>query len=343
MKMKIMCTISCCFLGSTLVLSGIAVAQQRTGGAFPQPTPAKEVTVTEIPRVIAAGVRWKLLWQGPDNADGIVATKDGGLLFAQEQPSTVGKLDSRDKFSIFAKDTHGTGALGIDNKGRVIGVERTCSDPGGHPDQCHEAAQLIVITPKGHQVLASEYNGKTFWRMGELVCDSKGGVYFSDDNGTYFVNAAGKVSLVADKNVRTNGMALSHDEKTLYVTNGKALVSFDVQPDGTTTNQRDFAMLEGGGNGDGMAIDSEGRLYVTSGDPGIQVFSAEGKYLGIIPLPRSSSSVAFAGPGKKVLYAKAAGMKTPDGQEYRTPDGVRNNAKAIYKIDMIAQGYMRRP
>ena len=32
-----------------------------------------------------------------------------------------------------------------------------------------------------------------------------------------------------------------------------------------------------------------------------------------------------------------------NGQEYRTPDGVRNNAKAIYKIDMIAQGYMGRP
>jgi len=32
-----------------------------------------------------------------------------------------------------------------------------------------------------------------------------------------------------------------------------------------------------------------------------------------------------------------------NGQEYRTLDGVRNNAKAIYKIDMIAQGYMGRP
>jgi hypothetical protein len=75
----------------------------------------------------------------------------------------------------------------------------------------------------------------------------------------------------------------------------------------------------------------------------IQVFSAEGKILGIIPLPRYSSSIAFAGPGKKVLHAKDAGMKSPNGQEYRTPDGVRNNAKAIYKIDMIAQGYMGRP
>jgi gluconolactonase len=226
----------------------------------------------------------------------------------------------------------------------VIGVERTCSDPGGHPDQCHEPAEVIVIEQgKKHTTLASEYDGKTFWRIGEVVCDSKGGIYINDDNGTFFINAAGKVSLVAGKALRANGMALSRDEKTFYVTNAKILVAFDIKPDGTTTNRHDFAKLEGGGNGDGMTIDSEGRLYVTSGDPGIQVFSAEGKYLGIIPLPRSSSSVAFAGPGKKVLYAKAAGMKTGDGHEYRTPDGVRNNAKAIYKIDMIAQGYMGRP
>jgi len=344
MKRKTLCTIACCLLGSALLLSGISVAQQRTGDGFRLPTPEKQVTVTGIPGVIAAGAQWKLVWQGPDNADGLVGTKDGGILFAQEQPSTVARLDPNDKFSIFATDTHGTGGLGIDFKGRVIGVERTCSDPGGHPDQCHEAAQVIAIEQgRKHTTLASEYDGKTFWRMGELVCDSKGGVYFTDDNGTYFLNAAGKVSFVAGKDVHTNGMGLSRDEKTLYVTNGKTLVAFDIKADGTTTNQHDFAKLEGGGNGDGMTIDSEGRLYVTSGDPGIQVFSAEGKYLGIIPLPRSASSVAFAGPGKKVLYAKGAGMKTPDGQEYRTPDGVRNNAKAIYKINMIAQGYMARP
>jgi len=344
MKLKTICTIACCFLGSTLALSGSVVAQQRTGGAFPQPSPEKQVTVAGIPGVIAAGAQWKLVWQGPDNADGLVGTKDGGILFAQEQPGTIGQLDSNDKFSIFATDTHGTGALGIDFRGSVIGAERTCSDPGGHPDQCHEPAQLIAIE-KGnrHTTLASAYGGKTFWRMGELVCDSRGGVYFSDDNGTYFVNAAGKVSLVAGKELRTNGMALSRDEKTLYVTNRKTLVAFDIKPDGSTANQHEFARLEGGGNGDGMTIDSEGRLYVSSGDPGIQVFSADGKYLGLIPLPRSASSVAFAGPGKKVLYAKGAGMKTANGEEYRTADGARNNAKAIYRIDMIAQGYAARP
>jgi len=333
MRFKVAFTIAFCF-------GVIAAAQQRD--TFPQPAAAKEVMVTAIPGVIAAGAKWKLVWQGPDNADGIIGTKDGGLLFAQEQPSTVGMLDPKDKFSILVRDTHGTGALAYDNKGRLIGAERTCSDPGGRPAECKEAAELVVLRPT-RLVLATTFGDKTFWRMGEVVADSKGGAYFTDDAGTYFVSPAGKVSLVAGKEVRTNGMALSRDEKTLYLTNGRTIVTFDIQPDGTTNNQRDFAMLQGAAGGDGMCIDSEGRLYVTAGDSGIQVFSVEGKHLGIIPLPRSASSVAFSGPNKKVLYAKGAGMTTPDGNEYRTPEGVRNNAKAIYKIDMIAQGFTGRP
>jgi gluconolactonase len=333
MKFKVALTIAFSF-------GAIAAAQQPN--TFLQPTAAKEVMVTAIPGVIAAGAKWKLVWQGSDNADGIIGTKDGGLLFAQEQPSTIGMLDPNDKFSILVRDTHGTGALAYDNKGRLIGAERTCSDPGGRPTECKEAAELVVLHPT-RLVLASKFGDKTFWRMGEVVADSKGGAYFTDDAGTYFVNPAGRVSLVAGKELRTNGMALSRDEKTLYLTNGRTIVTFDIQPDGTTTNQRDFAMLQGAAGGDGMCIDSEGRLYVTAGDTGIQVFSVEGKHLGIIPLPRSASSVAFSGPNKKVLYAKGAGMTTPDGNEYRTPEGVRNNAKAIYKIDMTAQGFTARP
>ena len=89
-----------------------------------------------------------------------------------------------------------------------------------------------------------------------------------------------------------------------------------------------------------MTIDNDGRIYVSTGDAGIQVFAADGKYAGVIPLPRSASSVAFSGPNKKVLYGKGAGMKNPDGTEYRVQG--RNNAKAIYKIDTIAQGFTKR-
>ena len=119
-------------------------------------------------------------------------------------------------------------------------------------------------------------------------------------------------------------------------------MAYDVGPDGATTNRRIFTTLEDGASGDGLCVDSEDRLYVTAQAAGIQVFSSQGEYLGKIPLPRPASSATFSGPAKNVLYAKGAGMKLPDGSEYRTPEGVRNNAKAIYKIDMIAQGIMGR-
>jgi hypothetical protein len=38
---------------------------------------AREVTVSEIQGVIAAGVKWKIAWQGTDNADGLVGTAAG--------------------------------------------------------------------------------------------------------------------------------------------------------------------------------------------------------------------------------------------------------------------------
>ena len=119
------------------------------------------------------------------------------------------------------------------------------------------------------------------------------------------------------------------------------LVAFDIQPDGTVTNQREFAKLEAGGNGDGMEIDAAGRLYVSS-EPGIQVFSPEGKYLGLIPTPRGVISLAFSGPARKTLYAVGSGALGPDGKEFTPAPGLRNNAKTIYKITTLAQGFKGR-
>src|SRR5260221_10758364 len=92
---------------------------------------AETAAAQGIPGVIRADAKWTVAWQGTDNADGIVGTSNGGLLFAQEQPSRVRKLDSKDNVSIFLEDTHGTGALAIDSKGRIFGAQRTCTDPGG--------------------------------------------------------------------------------------------------------------------------------------------------------------------------------------------------------------------
>ena len=42
------------------------------------------------------------------------------------------------------------------------------------------------------------------------------------------------------------------------------------------------------------------------------------------------------------MYVVGSGALGPDGQEFTTPEGVRNNAKTIYKIKMLARGYKGR-
>jgi gluconolactonase len=188
--------------------------------------------------------------------------------------------------------------------------------------------------------LASRFEGRPLGRLNDLVVHASGGVFFTV-GGAFFANAAGVVASLGE-NIRANGIMLSPDEKTLYVTNGADILAFDVGADGATSNRRSFASLQAGGSGDGLAVDAAGRLYVTS-QPGVQVFEAGGRYLGLIPTPRNAISVAFAGPGKRTLYVVGSGAVGADGQELVTPPGVRNNAKTIYKLPMLAAGFAGRP
>jgi gluconolactonase len=328
MKPQLLFALACCF---------VAAAAATARGQV------REVTVTAIPGVISAGAKWQVAWQGTDNADGIVGTPDGGLLFAQEQPNVIRKLDKDDKHTVFVSDTHGAGSVAMDSRGRIIAAQRTCTDPGrsGTSPPCSEPTAIAIIYPeKERKVLADNFQGKPLGRLNDLVVHKNGTVYFTV-GGAYYMKPAGEVVSLGD-NIRSNGIMLSPDEKTLYVTNGGVILAFDIQLDGSSTNRRDFGKLEGAGGGDGMAIDAAGRLYVTAQAGGVQVFSPEGKHLGTIPTPRNAISVAFSGPDKKTLYVVGSGALGPDGKEFTTPQGVRNNAKTIYKIPMLAQGYRGR-
>src|SRR5205085_1842925 len=198
------------------------------------------------------------------------------------------------------EDTHGTGAISIDARGRIIGVQRTCTDPGrsAAAGACGEPTAVAVLAPE-RKTLANSIDGKPLGRLNDLVAAKNGSVYFTS-GGAFRLDPAGHVTSLGE-NIRANGIILSRDERVLYVTNGNTVLAFDVQPDGTTANRRDFVMLEAGGAGDGMTIDAAGRLNVTS-NPGVQVFTVDGKYLGLIPTPRAVISVAFAGRRKETLY-----------------------------------------
>jgi sugar lactone lactonase YvrE len=291
-------------------------------GAEPPALP-RDYTVTEIPGVIAAGQKWKFLWQeAGNNGDGIVGTNDGNLLIAQNDNSKVVKLDKDGKASVVYSDTHTGGALSMSSKGALFIVERGLQ------------AVVMQLAPQ-RKVLANSYKGDPLDCIGgvinDLSADSKGGVYFTM-GGVYYASPKGVVTKYGE-NVNPNGIILSANEKILYVTNGPTLAAFDVQPDGSLTNQREFAKLEGG-NGDGSTIDAAGRIYVTA-NAGVQVISPEGKYLGLIPTPRGVISTAFGGKDKKTLFILARGAKDASGAEVA-------NAAQVWAIQMIAQGYKGR-
>ena len=71
----------------------------------------------------------------------------------------IRKLDRHDNVSVYLEDTHGAGAVAIDSKGRILVVERTCTDPGRSPAQCAEPTAVAVLAPE-RKVLADNIEGK---------------------------------------------------------------------------------------------------------------------------------------------------------------------------------------
>ena len=266
----------------------------------PQPaTPPPDPPVapsSAIPNVIAAGQTWKTVWdwQG-NNADGPIAADGGTLLFANNDANNVMRMDPKTGLaSIVHRDVNTGGAVSRSKNGALFVVSRGLN------------SGVLQLEPT-RKVVATTYNGEPFECVGgvlnDLTADSRGGVYVSITGaGVFYVNPQGTVSKHGENMQGANGIILSPDEKTLYVTNGAVVVAFDVRGDGTLTNQREFAKLRGGTGGDGSAVDQQGRLYVST-QTSVDIFEPNGTFLGTIPGVPGLHGVAFGGPDKKTLYA----------------------------------------
>src|SRR6185437_45228 len=172
-----------------------------------------------IPGVVAAGQQWKDVWQvDGNNADGIIATKDGGLLTAQNDKSDVLKLDSKGNTSVAYTGTNTGGSLAMNSKGALFIANR-----GLNPS-------IEELAPR-RKMLANKYNGDPLDCIGgvlnDVSADSKGGVYFTM-GGVFYADSKGTITRYGE-NLTTKGIVLSADEKHLFVTNGPTVAEFDVQ------------------------------------------------------------------------------------------------------------------
>ena len=260
-----------------------APAAGRAGRGPGAPPAPRTSAITAIPGVVAADAKWTKIWQAPGNsADGILADKDGTALVAQEDYDAVLKIDINGKTSIAVANAKGIGSLSMDRQGRLYGAHRTERPGSTKPDRDAIVNAITLLTPDRKTVAAKWADGMPLSvRPNDLAADSKGGAFFT--SGCLFYADAGGNASVAAEDLRTNGIAFSTDDRILYVTNGASVVAFDVVGTGKLANRREFAKLESGG--DGMAVDTDGRVYVTI-NAGVQVLDRMGASLGVIPTPR---------------------------------------------------------
>ncbi len=300
------------------------------GGGAPDPNaepppPPEAPPSSAIPGVIAEGETWDIVWAWEgNNADGPIAGEDGTLLFANQDASNVMRLDPETGLAeIIHEDTNTGGALSRSKNGELFVASR-----GLH-------SAILQLEPE-RRVFADSYNGEPLECVGgvlnDLMADSRGGVYLTiTGTGVFYANPQGEMTQYGEGIADANGIILSPDETTLYVTNGPVLVAFDVEPDGALTNQRDFARLRGGTSGDGSAVDEQGRIYVATGQS-VDVFAPSGEFLGTIPGPDGLHGTAFGGPDKRTLFGIVF------SGEWGGPTA-RNH---VIAIPTLAQGYTGR-
>jgi gluconolactonase len=288
--------------------------------------PAMAQSPAGIAGVVAPGVAPELVQENFVFTEGPVGTADGGLYFSDIRVNLTYYLEPGGKIGVVRRDTNGANGLALTRDGELVFAE-------GDAKRISRRGRDGAIT-----TLTAGPEGKPLLAPNDLIVDAKGGIYFTDPGPrpvvpgrpthVYYLPAGAKEPVLVDGAVaRPNGLTLTGDGKTLIVddTIGEMVFAYDVAADGSVRNKRPFAKLrdipagmESGA--DGMAIDREDRVYITT-IAGIQVLDPKGAYLGTIKAGRQGANVAFAGPDKRTLYITAR--------------------EGLYRVKTLAQGHDR--
>ena len=216
----------------------------------------------------------------------------------------------------------------------TIGGNGTTLDLEGRLINCEgEGRKVTRLNSDGTvTTIADSYKGGRLAKPNDVVCHSNGDLYFTDpdkrvpyherevpgrdgvDNlwdgaGVYRLKTDGTLSVLALCEY-PNGLALSVDERTMYVANtrsSKYIHAIRMDAAGNMTGRSIFADMNEGtepGIPDGLKVDAIGRVYCT-GPGGIWVFSPEGKKVGVIRWPEQAVNFAFGGPDMKTMLCCA--------------------------------------
>jgi len=211
----------------------------------------------------------------------------------------------------------GSNALTFDSRSRLV--------------LCQHGERRVARLEKdgSFAVLADRYQGKRFNSPNDLVFHSNGDLFFTDPAyglpktfddpareipwcGVYRLKVSGEVVLLTKELKAPNGVALSPDEKRLYVTSSHAdemlVMVYDLAADGSIASSHVFADMKpwkakGPGAPDGIKVDAAGNVYST-GPGGVHVFASDGAHLGSFLTGVPTSNVNWGDDGS-TLYITA--------------------------------------
>ena len=271
---------------------------------------------TQKLEVLASGLDWS---EGPTWSKEL-----GCVLFSDVPANHVLKWKEGEGMSVFLKPS---GYTGVGPYSREPGSNGLTFDAMGQLCSCEHGDRRVSVLTKngGKRTLIDNYEGRRLNSPNDLCFDKKGNLYFTDPpyglpkgpsdsetkelawNGVYRVTPDGKISLLTKDMTYPNGIALSPDNKTLYVaqSDGKAALwmAFPLNDDGTLGAGRVLAdvtaMSQSGkykGSCDGMKVDTAGNIWAT-GPGGVHIMTPEGKLLGRIATFMPNGNCCFGDDG----------------------------------------------
>lgn len=294
--------------------------------------------------------------------EGPAVAPDGSIYFSDiTQKTKKGRILRFDpktgNTTVFAEDSHKSNGLAFDAHGRLLAAEG--ADYGGR-----SIARYDVSTAE-RTVLCDGIGGKKLNAPNDLVLDADGRIYFTDPRylghesrelehrAVYRINTDGSVVEITHNVEKPNGIALSPDQKTLYVVdhnNGTDAIgasdekptpgamkvyAFPLGADGLVNGDRKTLVDYGTqASADGICIDRGGNIYLTSRSlkrPGVQIINPKGKEIAFIP----------TGPENQDPGGKATGL--PSNVEFGIGKELQTLYVTIdtslYRIGLKSQGF----
>lgn len=321
-------------IGRRMVLAGLA------GSALGMAMPAHAAPVARLRRLspafdrmvapdatietIATGIQW---------AEGPVWVPRGDYLLFSDPPANIVRRWRRGaEIDIFLSPSGapdpdravlrepGANGLALDRAGRLL-----IANSGSR------SLDRLDLRTKRRTTLVDRYGGKRFNSPNDMHVARDGAIWFTDPpyglkgedrspareqpvNGVYRWREGGEAVLIDGSLTRPNGIALSPNERRLYVSVSDSadprIMVYDLGRDGMPTAARMLvsarAAHEAGAPGlpDGMKVARDGTL-VCSMPGGIMFMTPEGEPIGLIETGASAANAAF-GEGGRALFVTAS-------------------------------------